>query len=559
MRNEKDILDFVISDTEVLKIYWSMEDGWEVLNQDFSILDIAMEVDGKSHKAMIESEDLNGIRELIFEDDKQVFDTFANKITSAMAKAENYVPIEGCRQSVSLRVLNKSGVYVYHRVDCWVRKDSQGAVVSLILMIYKMSEAEVYHITFSQCMSADRNPSILMKQATQMIRENPERKYALVQFDVPKFKMFNEMYGETIGDELLEFFTDGLLVVCNGDQLYSRLSADVFMIVTPYDTIDDIHALIAKIDDALLGFKELNYSLVYGVNFVDDLSEGLRKIGDGAAFARQSVKNEALKRVAFYEEDMKEKARIKKFVEDNMERALMEDEFVMFLQPKFSISKDVMVGAEALVRWIHDGKMISPMDFVPIFEQNGFIIKMDQYIWEQACKTIRNWIDQGITPVPISVNVSRCHLKSDEFVQVLNHLIEKYQIPKQYLEIEITETVEDAAVTGGINLLKENGYKLLMDDFGSGYSSLNMLKDTPFDVIKMDRLFLRDFIDSDRGQKIVQHTIEMTKNISLDLIAEGVETKEQVLFLKECGCDVVQGFYYAKPMKLEEFDAMMTG
>lgn len=558
MNKEKEFLDFIISDSEVLKISWSEEEGWSVLNQDFSKLDIAMEVDGIAHQELIETENMQAIRSLIFEDDQQIFDVFTKKILSGLAKADEFMPIEDNRQSVCMRVLNKNGIYVYHRLDCWMKKNLEGAITDLLLLIYRMNETEVYQLTFSQCMSNDRNPSILMKQATQMIRENPDRKYVMIQFDVPKFKLFNEMYGENVGDELLEFLIDGLQVVCDKEQLYARLSADVYMIVTAYETVEDIYALIAKLDDTLLGFKNLNYSLVYGVNFVEDISEGLRKIGDGAAFARQSVKNEALKHIAFYEADMKEKARIKKFVEDNMERALKEDEFVMFLQPKFSISKDVMVGAEALVRWFHDGEMISPMHFVPIFEQNGFIIKMDQYIWEQACKTIRNWMDQGISPVPISVNVSRCHLKDDNFVQVLNDLIEKYQIPKEYLEIEITETVEDVAVSNGINLLKEYGYKLLMDDFGSGYSSLNMLKDTPFDVIKMDRGFLSDFINSERGQKIVQSTIQMTKNIGLDLIAEGVETKEQVLFLKDCGCDVVQGFYYAKPMRLEEFDEMMA-
>ena len=240
-----------------------------------------------------------------------------------------------------------------------------------------------------------------------------------------------------------------------------------------------------------------------------------------------------------------------------MEKALKNGEFVMYLQPKYSIGEERMIGAEALVRWIHPEKgLIPPMDFVPLFEQNGFVIKMDRYIWEEACKLIREWIDAGTEPVPISVNLSRRHLKDMEFVSVLNDLIDKYQIPKEYLEIEITETVEEEGIAEGVSLLKENGYTLLMDDFGSGYSSLNMLKDTRFDVIKIDRGFLQDFIGSARGQKIVEHTIRMTKAIGLDLIAEGVETREQAEFLGDCGCDKAQGFYYAKPMTAAEFNKL---
>lgn len=244
-----------------------------------------------------------------------------------------------------------------------------------------------------------------------------------------------------------------------------------------------------------------------------------------------------------------------KFVEDHMEKALDNHEFVMYLQPKYSIQNNKMVGAEALVRWIQPERgVISPMEFIPLFEKNGFVTKMDAYIWEEACKVIRSWIDKGLEPIPVSVNVSRLHLKSGVFVTILNNLVEQYKIPKRCLEIELTETIEDIDTSSGIAALKENDFVLLMDDFGSGYSSLNTLKDTQFDVIKIDRGFLQDFINSDRGQKIVKHTIQMTKSIGLDLVAEGVETKEQAEFLSECGCDTAQGFYYAKPMTVEEFN-----
>lgn len=230
----------------------------------------------------------------------------------------------------------------------------------------------------------------------------------------------------------------------------------------------------------------------------------------------------------------------------------------MYLQPKYSILHDKMVGAEALVRWIRPGKgIIPPAEFIPMFEKNGFVTKMDAFIWEEACRTVRSWMDKGIEPLPISVNVSRIHLKSGLFITTLNNLVEQYKIPKKCLEIEITETAEEEDAGVGIDTLKENGFTLLMDDFGSGYSSLNTLKDTQFDVIKIDREFLQDFIGSKRGQTIVKHTIQMTRSIGLDLVAEGVETKEQAEFLSACGCDTAQGFYYAKPMTVDEFNALL--
>ena len=238
-----------------------------------------------------------------------------------------------------------------------------------------------------------------------------------------------------------------------------------------------------------------------------------------------------------------------------MNQALANGEFVMYLQPKYNIEDGKATGAEALVRWNIPGHgVVPPNDFVPVFEKNGFVIKMDQYIWEEACKLIRKWIDAGIEPFPISVNVSRRHLRDMKFIEVLEGLVEKYRIPKNLLEIEITETVNEAGIVESMQMLKDRGFTLLMDDFGSGYSSLNTLKNTKFDVIKFDRMFLNNFIGSDRGQKIVEYTIKMTTAIGLDMVAEGVETKEQADFLKVCGCNTAQGFYYAKPMPVEEFE-----
>lgn len=309
--------------------------------------------------------------------------------------------------------------------------------------------------------------------------------------------------------------------------------------------------------EELSSYQDVNYRLVFGICSIDDPDKSLRFYGDNAAFARHSIKQSALTNIAFFEETLREKARIRMDLETRMEKALANGEFFMFLQPKYSISRNQIIGAEALVRWMSPEQgMIPPMEFIPLFEQNGFIIKMDLYIWEQACKTIRKWMDEGKPLIPISVNMSRKHFQHHDFIAVLNHLINQYEIDKQYLEIEITETADNENTATSIRLLKDNGYTLLMDDFGSGYSTLNTLKDTHFDIVKLDRGFFRDFVESSRGQKIVSYIVEMTQSLGIDVIAEGVENHEQATFLSDCGCDKVQGFYYAKPMSLSDFEAL---
>jgi EAL domain-containing protein (putative c-di-GMP-specific phosphodiesterase class I) len=330
------------------------------------------------------------------------------------------------------------------------------------------------------------------------------------------------------------------------------------MIAMSYDKPEEIERLISRIEDRLGVFGDISYKFVFGVNIITDRNIPMRKMGDRAAMARQSIKGNALKNICYYSDNQEDKLVTKKFIEDRMDYALEHGEFVMYLQPKYSISTAGVVGAEALVRWIHPEKgMLPPAEFISVFEKNGFIIKLDEYIWEQACKAIRGWIDSGVQPVPISVNISRVHLTDEKFIDVLDRLIEKYDIPKNMIETEITETVENAGDSEVIKRLKERGYMLLMDDFGSGYSSLNMLKSTPFDVIKIDRDFFSEFMLSDRGKKIISHTISMSKDIGLDMVAEGVETKEQAEFLKNCGCDVAQGFYYSKPVPINDFERLV--
>lgn len=516
-----------------------------------------LDVDEEALKNKPFSDNLDLFVDIVMEEDLETLSVFGKKIYNGTRVSDNFVEINDNRVSVSVRMRRKDKIYSYHNMTCYMTKDEDGYIVRVTCTINEMTAEEIYRLQLSQTITNDRHPAMFMKVAKEIIRKNPEGKYALIQFDVAKFKAINEMYGEAVGDELLNFFIESLKVLCTSEQMFARLTADVFMVMTSYETKQDLLDFIEFIRTNLLGYKNMEYRLVFGVAFVKDVNENLRKYGDRASIARQSIKANAMEYVIFHDETMTQKVLSAKRVEDNMEKALENHEFVMFLQPKFDMDTEKIVGAEALVRWIKPGEgIIPPMEFIPVFEKNGFVTRLDMYICEEACKVIRYWLDNGIQPVPISVNMSRANMKSDEYLKRLETLVYGYDIPKELLEIEITETVEGEDVEEAIIGLKKHGYKLLMDDFGSGYSSLNTLKDTQFDIIKIDREFLQDFVGSDRGKVIVEHTIQMTKSIGLDIVAEGVENLEQARFLVESGCRVAQGFYYAKPMPVEEFDRL---
>ena len=439
-----------------------------------------------------------------------------------------------------------------------VGKTEDGRHVShTICHIRLMNSSELLTKTIVDSFTNDKHPAVFAKSVQKLLDDASGRQLAFMQFDIEKFKLINSKYGEQKGTEILNFITNGLYTVCTEEQVHLRLSSDVFMIAFLFETAADINRLIGLIEERLGHYEDIEYRFAFGVHIVSDKSIPLIKMGDRAAMARQSIKGNALNNVGYYSDNQENKLISRKYIEDRMHYALEHGEFVMFLQPKCNISTGEIVGAEALTRWIHPEKgMISPMEFIPVFEEDGFIIKLDEYIWEQACKAVRSWIDSGLKPVPISVNISRVHLTSEEFIGKLDRLVEKYNIPKEYIETEITETTENAGTEEMIKKLKDHGYMLLMDDFGSGYSSLNMLKSTPFDVIKIDRDFFSEFMLSDRGKKIISHTISMSKDIGLDLVAEGVETAEQAEFLHDCGCDVAQGFLYSKPVSLSDFEKL---
>ncbi|MDE5951471.1 MAG: EAL domain-containing protein, partial [Acetatifactor sp.] len=296
---------------------------------------------------------------------------------------------------------------------------------------------------------------------------------AFIQFDIRRFKIINDLYGEQFGDEVLYWVRERLKGFCNSRQVFVNLRSDVFQIVTEYNEESELYDLIGRLEQELGIYKAVKLQYSSGVYLVEDVDMELRQMEDRAGMARKAAKNSLLSEVVFYQEQFKASLYNRKFVEDNIDAAIKEGQLQMYLQPKYSISQNRIIGAEALVRWRHPKRgMIFPAEFLPVIEEDGFITKVDYYMWRKAAEFLQKCQKVGIEDCPVSANLSRRHLQDREFIRVLERIVEENGIRKQLLELEITETMEEH-VSQAAREIKDQGFKLLMDDFGSGYSSLN--------------------------------------------------------------------------------------
>lgn len=460
---------------------------------------------------------------------------------------------------VQVHMKNRDGVVQLFSIICFLETDEQGLITSYIGKLRAMKPKELEEREILAQFSNDKNPAIFIKRIAQFQAEHPERKYAYIQFDIRKFRYINETYGMEAGDKILQYISDTLKILCDDTHLYSRPTADLFEVVTYYNSREEILDFINLLDSRLHRCGDIRFNMSFGIKVVDGTDVRYRKSGDEAGLAREYVKTSIQKKAAFFEDTLMEKIVKSGAIEEAEDEALQNDEFKVYLQPKYHYDgKEArIIGAEALVRWIDaEGRMKSPAEFIPVFEENGFILELDQFMWEEVCKLLRHWLEEGKTPIPISVNVSRSYLHKFDVVNHLKNLVNKYQIPINLLQLEITETTESEETIAYAKRFKDAGFTLMMDDFGSGYSSLSMLKNTPFDVLKMDRFFLVECMESEYGKIIVSHVISMSSDLGLDVIAEGVETKEMADFLYTQGCEVSQGYYFSKPVSIPEFEEL---
>ena len=345
-------------------------------------------------------------------------------------------------------------------------------------------------------------------------------------------------------------------------ETYGRINADKFIALLSFENDALLSIRLSDLNVSMNNIKKTQsdhykISIIMGLYRIQENDIDLSACIDRANIARKSITDRHKTKYAFFDESMKSRLLKQKEVEDVMEEALKNHEFLVYYQPKFNLETNKICGAEALVRWQRDnGTVITPNNFIPIFEDNGFIVELDFYVLEQVCQKIRTLLNNKKMIVPISVNFSRMHLRDRMLVPRLTTIVKEYNIPPRLIEVEITESalVEDNNYL--LTILQDihnNGFKLSMDDFGSGLSSLNLLRKLPFDVLKLDKDFFQKGTTTQRERTIIQYIVKMALDLNMEIVSEGVETEEQAQFLRSIKCPIAQGYLYERPLPEKQF------
>ncbi len=406
------------------------------------------------------------------------------------------------------------------------------------------------------------NADAFYRKSQEIIHSDSDKFFAILSVDIDRFRVINDRFGIKTGNRCLEEMGRCIKESLKDGDIAGRYMADTFSILFAYDHEREIFDYIDRLT-ASFSFdaaRRCGSTLSFGIYMITKRDLPVRLMCDRARMAKQEIKGNSLTNFAVYDDKVRLQQRKISEITSQMNLALDNNEFVMYLQPKVDLQTEKLCGAEALVRWLHPTKGIhSPGEFIPLFESNGFVKKLDEYMWETACEYLAKLKSMGEL-LPISVNISRFHVNNTDLVRVLTDMINRHGIDPRYLELEITETLftdkaEDLYAT--MQRLKDIGFLIEMDDFGSGYSSLNMLRRAPVDIIKIDRYFIDKIMSTKRGRIIVENSVSMSRQLGLKVVAEGVETREQADFLKSINCDVAQGYYYSKPVTTAEFEKLL--
>ena len=435
-------------------------------------------------------------------------------------------------------------------------------IVSVIFEITKVvklihERARLNKLVTTDTITGGYNKDYFIQKGKKEISRG-RRNYALIQLRLEKYRNYCTAYGVKQGENLLEDLNNQMVSLLGKKEIVAHVEKSDFALLLSYQNEDTLNIRIKNIMNILRerrGGQHLTFSA--GICPVKSKSDDLSLILTCAGLAvPRTIKLQD--EIVWFDDSMKEEQVWERRIEDDMEKALENHEFQVYLQPKYSTKGEKLSAAEALVRWTHPILgFISPGKFIPIFEKNGFILQLDDYMLESIAHLQAAWAEQGKKLVPISVNVSRAHFAEDNLAEHICGIVDKYKVPHQYIELELTESAffdDKAVLLTTVRKLKEYGFKVSMDDFGAGYSSLNSLKELPLDIIKLDAEFFRSVDDIERSNLIVGQTITLAKKLGMEIVAEGIETREQVDFLAKQDCDLIQGFYFSKPLPVAEFE-----
>ncbi len=433
-------------------------------------------------------------------------------------------------------------------------------MANIIFLYYNVRRRqELFRLAYKDSITGGDNFSNFKEKAKKY--ENTEG--YVIALDISEFKLVNNVCGNARGDEVLKAIWDVIMANCNDNEQAARVNADRFVIFWIERSKKTVTYRIEKLINEIEGISEqLSVPRLYpviGIRAVEKLDDADKRYGE-ALRAKALVKNRRDRHYAFYDEIDYDTIVENKNMENGFEKALADKKFEVWYQPKFNSHTGKIVGSEALIRWrADDGSLISPGRFIPLFEKNGNIIRLDEYVFREVCRQQKEWQKEGIQILPVSVNISRFSLYYSNVVEKYERIINYYDVDHKYVQIEITESaiIENTVIVELIQKFHDAGFDILLDDFGSGYSSLASLNQMPFDTIKLDKSLV-DYVGNENGEKLLKFIVQLVQSLGMKITAEGVEYKEQLDFLENLNCDDIQGFYFSKPLMLADFSAKLT-
>ncbi|MBE6764733.1 MAG: EAL domain-containing protein [Ruminococcaceae bacterium] len=431
-------------------------------------------------------------------------------------------------------------------------------LISIITMVYDVRKTT--KIIYTDMVTGGDNRLFFMRKGTSLLKKNRKgkRNYAIVHLEMRKYRTFCTCFGVDKGQELIEKYYNVLKKELIRSEIVAHQENAQFGLLMVYTDTAELEARILRLENALNAvLPKMKAYFCAGVYLVQPGEYDVEQLYNNAMIACEVLGEEAENRIAYFDVEMNNRKLWERKVEDDMDRALANREFQVYLQPKISTTGEALGGAEALVRWIHPTEgFIAPNRFIPIFEKNGFILKLDDYMLEEIAKVQAAWLAEGRGLVPISVNISRAHFTREDLAEHICSIVDRYQVPHSVIELELTESAffdDKKVLINTVQRLREAGFPVSMDDFGAGYSSLNSLKELQIDVLKIDANFFRGADSRERGMLIVSEVIDLAKKLNMKIVAEGIESEDQVAFLTQQECDLIQGYFYAKPMPVAEF------
>lgn len=405
------------------------------------------------------------------------------------------------------------------------------------------------------------NRDYFIKRTAEVFSRNTGQQFTVIGFGISNIGTINRLFGPTEGDRLIRYTAQKLQERYHNDSIYALVQSNMFALLLKEQSDEEIISVIGNISEDIGGcFDFFKAESTFGVYKVEDTSIKISEMLSRVVLAQRSISGDSKVNYAFFNEEMAKTYEENRAMCAEMEQALEQKAFVMYLQPMVDLHEYKIVSAEALVRWEHEEKgLLSPYAFLPVFENTNLMLKLDYYMWEEACKTLRRWVDNKLEVMPLMLNISPIHLSNDAFIHMLTELVEKYKLKKDMFVLELPEralTSGGADVLANVRNIAENGYRLCVDNFGGHHSPVNILRTLPISMLKLDRKFLVENSESDEGETILRYIIAMAKELELTVLIEGVETLEQVDFITEIGCDIAQGYYFSKPVSLRDFDSL---